>query len=654
MSSPVDSKMLSPTNLGAPGDSSPLQVYIGMQQYPEPDYQQTPIQRVARCSACELSTLINPSGPSTCVSCLRGSRAQLQSTPNTPISDLNIKRSRAGRNSKLPLAALNKLQAWLDAHQENPYPSAEEKRQLATECGITEKQVTTWFTNARARQLSPLDTWLSSASEEEGATESAIASAAETSPGFTYLSSNWSSTAGGASATRRAGSISGSSAFSAPGVARPQPSRRGKKKNYRRTNAAAQNTLQSFVSPNQSPIDTIEPPSGDQEMWQCTFCYRHLVPKSWRRHEETQHRPRAHWTCMLTGPRLSIPQRTDANPAASASGGNNPSSTRTSGSKTYCAFCMTPDPSEAHFHTSHRISECAKRPLIERTFYRPDHLRQHIRNFHGATLYDVVQARWKRSPDEVERKKGETGVDEGWVCGFCGEGLRTWSVRETHIAGHFKDGMTMASWKEWPRQNQSGNTGGVRVTETVTVEEHQQGKGKGKGKEKADGTLKRLSRTLTRRSMRGVEKTASTQGSVLQHGHQQEQPPPQQHHPQQHAQHSHLQFQQPHDTSAFSNTFQQIPINMAHNNTHQDHSAYCTNTSVTSAPPVLPEINMEPLMAGTYDQFVDWNQMCSTTAPANPQYTDPTMVFYPQGNDFDSTYMFGGQGYHGQQWGQGP
>jgi hypothetical protein len=274
-----------------------------------------------------------------------------------------------------------------------------------------------------------------------------------------------------------------------------------------------------------------------------------------------------------------------------------------------------------------------------------------------------VQARWKRSPEEVEKRtRGETGVDEGWVCGFCGEGLKTWSVRETHIAGHFKDGMTMASWKEWPRQDEVGFTGGVRITETVTVEEQQgTGKGKEKAKEKAKevGTLKRLSRTLTRRSMRGVEKTASSQGGMLQHQYQQEQQQPQQGHLHQQPHHPHLQFQQPNNTSTFSNTFQQIPINMAHGNTHQghqqdDHSAYCTNTTISTAPPVLPEINMEPLMAGTYNQFLDWNQMCSTTTPADPQYADPTMIFYPPDNNLDSTYMFGGQGYQGQNWGQDP
>ncbi|KAF2183013.1 hypothetical protein K469DRAFT_211940 [Zopfia rhizophila CBS 207.26] len=371
-----------------------------------------------RCSACELSALIDPSAPAGCSSCDPSSQYLSPTSPTSPSSlDFKVKRSRAGRNSKLPLSALNRLQAWLDANQDNPYPSAEVKRQLAQECGITEKQVTTWFTNARARQLNPMENWLSSGSEDDGARESDIASAAETpayTGGFAFLSDR---------PYRRAGSVSGSSAFSQPGPNRPAPSRRGKKKDYRRSNQPPQitehmSTIQSAasLSPGNRKIY--------QDTWQCTFCYRHLVPKSWRRHEETQHRPRAQWTCMLFGPRLSFPHRAGS----------------------CCAFCMAKDPSEEHFLKNHRISECAKRPIGERTFLRPDHLRQHVKNFHGATLFDIAQCRWKRAAES-------TGG--GWTCGFCGDHLGTWDKRETHIANHFKEGMTIDQWQTYPDHDTS-------------------------------------------------------------------------------------------------------------------------------------------------------------------------------------------------------
>jgi hypothetical protein len=82
----------------------------------------------------------------------------------------------------------------------------------------------------------------------------------------------------------------------------------------------------------------------------------------------------------------------------------------------------------------------------ERTFLRPDHLRQHVKNFHKATLKDAVRDAW--------RKEGPgKDVVEKWVCGFCTQELKTWDIRETHIAGHFKDGLTMADWRDYTQPN---------------------------------------------------------------------------------------------------------------------------------------------------------------------------------------------------------
>jgi hypothetical protein len=191
---------------------------------------------------------------------------------------------------------------------------------------------------------------------------------------------------------------------------------------------------------------------------------------------------------------------------------------------------------------------------------------------------------------------------------------------------------------------------GVQKTE----KEEEKGKGKGKGKEKEVGAFKRLSRTLTRRSTRGSNKTVTP--ASLQHEHYQEQQLQQGQ--QQHPQCSHLQapHQQHHASSSFSNTFQSITItagsiSMPH--AHEQQQAYCN----TTAPPVLPDINMDPLMSGTYNHFVDWNQMCSTAPDA--QDPDAGMAFCdPAVVDFDSAFgahMFGDGGYQGQQnWGQGP
>ena len=43
------------------------------------------------------------------------------------------------------------LKNWVDRNIEDPYPSVQEKIQLAEEAGLTMKQVNDWFTNFRKR-----------------------------------------------------------------------------------------------------------------------------------------------------------------------------------------------------------------------------------------------------------------------------------------------------------------------------------------------------------------------------------------------------------------------------------------------------------------------------------------------------------------------
>ncbi|KAF1996538.1 hypothetical protein P154DRAFT_579791 [Amniculicola lignicola CBS 123094] len=544
---------------------------------------------VTRCSACELSAFINPKSPSVCHSCAPSSAFFSSNSSSEQV--YKVKRSRAGRNTKLPPHALTTLQAWLDAHSDNPYPDAETKQQLAQQCSITEKQVNTWFTNARARQLSPLDTWLNSGSEDEAAKESDIESAAQTptyTTGFTLLPDNKPTTR-----AYKAGSVSGSSAFSAGALSQPQVNRRGKKKIYR-----------SHQVPN-APVNSSSPSNAtatatEQEMWQCTFCLRPLVPKSWRRHEETQHHHRAQWTCMLYGPRLSFPP----SPTTPTSATTLPSCARPATSSSRCAFCMLKNPSEDHFLKAHRISECAKRSARDRTFYRPDHLRQHVRNFHGSALFDVVQARWKKGASDHHEEEGEK---EGWPCGFCGEWLDKWDKRETHIANHFKDGMTMAQWKvPFPGHPDVEKKGKGRSVKTD------------KEKEKEHGHThphlhglaklgKQLS-TISTRSLTSLRRPKTPASTCAQSIRTQPQTSP---------------FYN-HANTQFTDSFSHLPIpaaaNISPNPNHNPAvnlltptSAISPNTShyqpnFYSEPPILPNINMSPLMHPyhTHTSFADW------------------------------------------------
>eukprot|EP00794_Sanderia_malayensis_P020298 gene20298-22287_t len=55
-----------------------------------------------------------------------------------------------------PKMATNIMKAWLFQHLTHPYPSEEQKRQLANETGLTILQVNNWFINARRRVVQPM------------------------------------------------------------------------------------------------------------------------------------------------------------------------------------------------------------------------------------------------------------------------------------------------------------------------------------------------------------------------------------------------------------------------------------------------------------------------------------------------------------------
>nr|VZI08009.1 unnamed protein product [Spirometra erinaceieuropaei] len=55
-----------------------------------------------------------------------------------------------------PKVATNTMRAWLFQHLSHPYPSEEQKKQLAQDTGLTILQVNNWFINARRRIVQPM------------------------------------------------------------------------------------------------------------------------------------------------------------------------------------------------------------------------------------------------------------------------------------------------------------------------------------------------------------------------------------------------------------------------------------------------------------------------------------------------------------------
>ena len=92
-------------------------------------------------------------------------------------------------------------------------------------------------------------------------------------------------------------------------------------------------------------------------LFQCTFCTDRFKSKyDWSRHEKSLHLSLEKWICAPIGEVITC----------SSSG------------QRKCVYCDALDPSSEHLAT-HNHSACQEKGLEARTFYRKDHLRQHLR-----------------------------------------------------------------------------------------------------------------------------------------------------------------------------------------------------------------------------------------------------------------------------------
>ncbi|KAH9261147.1 hypothetical protein BASA81_000851 [Batrachochytrium salamandrivorans] len=64
--------------------------------------------------------------------------------------------SSAARRTPMPSAATGRLKAWFVEHQDNPYPTVEQKQVLLSQLDITESQLKNWLANARKRNWTPI------------------------------------------------------------------------------------------------------------------------------------------------------------------------------------------------------------------------------------------------------------------------------------------------------------------------------------------------------------------------------------------------------------------------------------------------------------------------------------------------------------------
>ena len=132
----------------------------------------------------------------------------------------------------------------------------------------------------------------------------------------------------------------------------------------------------------------------------------------WTRHEKSLHLSLEKWVCAPLGP-VVVDAETN---------------------RRKCVYCEELDPDDEHLE-SHNHHQCEEKGIDARTFYRKDHLRQHLRLMHGCAMSPAME-KWKFTAVKINSR-----------CGFCGQRFSVWQERVDHLTAHFKAGARMKEWK---------------------------------------------------------------------------------------------------------------------------------------------------------------------------------------------------------------
>lgn len=393
--------------------------------------------------------------------------------PAVPIVATKRISTRSGKKTRA-------LSNWFATHLDHPYPSEDEKSELAKQCGMSKTQVINWFANARRRHrlsaqslfnstrvfrqgspmpesllsnLSPVERWRSSTPDDDPVSGSTGENVLSGSPleHSDYFGSYGSGRDGSVS------SASGESGIYPFGV-------HDNSSNHSANSATSQqsNELSMFSFSNRSaegvsagPSNT--PPSATrtrskEHTFQCTFCLQSFRKRyDWVRHERSIHLPGLDsWICTVPLPpdQSFLVWRVDqANPE--------------------CIFCGHSSPTHEHIQ-SHEFQTCSERPVSERTFTRKDHLWQHLHKFHRCKKWEG----WKPNLNLLQHRQDKLQSQ----CGFCNVMMNSWEERAQHLASHFRRGATMAEWSGGPGVRLSSEDAG-----TLKIKGHGQGSGSGPG-----------------------------------------------------------------------------------------------------------------------------------------------------------------------------
>lgn len=351
------------------------------------------------------------------------------------------------------------LKTWLSTHNRHPYPTDEEKELLQRQTGLNKTQITNWLANARRRgkvqaprstsplvgnwsgpidipqrrgtpaleAMNPLQRWEHSPPENEPASITAISRA------VTASSSGLSSGLNSPFSLHYTDDGSGKSLCNQSSASSLGTSHGTSHSSGGSLSAYSHGSRNSWGSLGSAPFNNrrrrrrrAAPKPGKDgkaslsvplKTFQCTFCTETFRTKhDWQRHEKSLHLSLERWVCAPDGPRV----------------------VNLENGQLSCVFCGLANPDNAHVE-SHNHSACQERSLEERTFYRKDHLNQHLRLVHNVKFVDWSMNAWKVASPEIRSR-----------CGFCGIVMDSWTIRVDHLAEHFKTGYSMADWKgDW-------------------------------------------------------------------------------------------------------------------------------------------------------------------------------------------------------------
>ncbi|KAF2261957.1 hypothetical protein CC78DRAFT_535186 [Lojkania enalia] len=357
--------------------------------------------------------------------------------------------------ARFPRAAVKILKDWMIEHLDHPYPTEEEKESLKEQTGLTIGQISNWMANTRRRQkarpkrsaspsirpsteainippgrtwesLNPFERWKHSPPENEPAPMTAIAQAVENfdppepnslSSSFTGRKGNSNDSTGSFSVFRAPSTTSLETGFTNMSSGSAQSL--GSAWSYgSRNSLGSLNSLSSKKERRRRRrLPTRTPKQLDLELgtriFHCTFCTDRFKSKyDWSRHEKSLHLSLEKWICAPLGDVITC----------SSSG------------QRKCVYCDALNPTTEHLE-SHNHRACEEKGLEARTFYRKDHLRQHLRLMHGCKMTASMES-WKAEAQFINSR-----------CGFCGMTFEKWQDRVDHLAKEFRNGATMKDWK---------------------------------------------------------------------------------------------------------------------------------------------------------------------------------------------------------------